>query len=225
MNRFHAVLFLSAVLSSHAADQPLPVRDEPYHKVILENDYVRVIDVQIPPGQTTLYHTHDVASVIVYLTKSTNASQTWGDTTGVLTPRTTAPGDSRYANYDEKALSHRVTNTGTNLFRVLDIELVRPVPASEGFPANSPEFKTTWREKRVRSSNVKLASGSRLGIGANDCAHLLVITDGAMQVSADSEKGPPRQLKAQEFFFVPPKTAFRFTGASPKAEAVLLELR
>ncbi|HUR58818.1 MAG TPA: hypothetical protein VM029_13985 [Opitutaceae bacterium] len=225
MNRFHAVLFLSAILSSQAADKPLPVREEPYHKVIVENDYLRVIDVQIPPGKTTLYHTHEVASVIVYLTKSTNSSQTWGDTTGVLTPRSTSPGDSRYANYDEKALSHRVTNTGATLFRVLDIELLRPLPASVGFPANPPGGQTTWQEKRVRSSNIQVASGSWLGVGANECAHFLVITAGAMTANVGSQKGPSRDLAAQEFLFIPPNTAFRVAAASQKAEAVLLELK
>jgi quercetin dioxygenase-like cupin family protein len=219
MNRFPAML-LAIALSAHAAEKPVPVRNEPCHKVILENDYVRVIDVQIPVGKTTMYHTHDVASVIVYLTKSTNSSQTWGETT--LTTRTISPGESRYAAYDEKPLSHRVTNTGAGLFRVLDIELLRPAPATASFP--SVNFQPGWTEKRVRSANIRLVANNRFALAANDCAHLVVITSG--KVLAGADKGAPRELQAQEFLYFPPQTKFDLTGASSdRAEAVLLELK
>src|SRR4051812_24333475 len=103
----HILLFFAMLTPLAAADKPVAVVKEPYHRVVFENEYVRMIDVQIPVGITTLYHVHDVASVVVYLTKSTNASQTWGETG--TTPRQTTPGDSRYVNYDEKPLTHRVT--------------------------------------------------------------------------------------------------------------------
>jgi quercetin dioxygenase-like cupin family protein len=225
MNRFHAVLLLSIMLSAHGAEKPVPVRDEPYHKVILENDYVRVIDVQIPPGKTTLYHVHDIASVIVYLTQSTNVSQSWGET--ALTPRQISPGESRYAAYDDKALTHRVTNTGAGLFRVLDIELLRPAPAVASFPTvHSPLFQPGWTEKRVRSANIRLASGSRFALAANDCAHFVAVTSGAMKTIAGPASGTPREIQAHDFLFVPPQTRFELIGASAeRAEAVLLELK
>ena len=34
------------------------VRDEPRHRRRFEDDHVRVYDVLIPPGDTTLYHHH-----------------------------------------------------------------------------------------------------------------------------------------------------------------------
>ena len=49
----------------------VPVREEPHHKPVLENDYVRLLDVHIKPGDTTLYHIHAAPSVIVHITKST----------------------------------------------------------------------------------------------------------------------------------------------------------
>jgi exodeoxyribonuclease-3 len=45
--------------SSRSVDQ------EPQHKVVLKNDFVRIIDATLPPGYVTLNHTHAVDNVSV----------------------------------------------------------------------------------------------------------------------------------------------------------------
>ena len=35
------------------------VEQEPQHKVVFKNDYVRIIDAQLPPGYVTLNHRHE----------------------------------------------------------------------------------------------------------------------------------------------------------------------
>ena len=35
------------------------VADEPRHRPLLENEFVRVFDFQLRPGETTLYHRHN----------------------------------------------------------------------------------------------------------------------------------------------------------------------
>ncbi|MSU47487.1 MAG: hypothetical protein EXS37_00065 [Opitutus sp.] len=225
MRRYFVHLLFALFSLARAAEAPIPVVLEPCHKVVLENDYVRVIDVQIPPGKTTLYHTHDVASVIVYLTKSTNASQTWGES--ITTPRATTPGDSRYAAYDEKALSHRVTNRGENLFRVFDIELVRPAPASGPIPMKPiAALDRRWEEKRVRSSLVRLDSAARCDVPAGNCAHLLIAIDAVVNTTARGNGSGDLRLNTQEFRFFPAQTGFHIRNpGAEKTGCVLLELR
>src|SRR5438045_2634886 len=116
------VLASFTTLAVQAAEKPVPVQQEPLHKVVFENNYLRIIDVQIRPGETSLYHTHEIPSVIVYLTKSTNRSESLPDKQILM--RDVSPGQSRYAPYDQKPLTHRVTNTGSSLFRVFDIEVL-----------------------------------------------------------------------------------------------------
>ncbi|MBI4626604.1 MAG: hypothetical protein HY736_25720 [Verrucomicrobia bacterium] len=225
MRRNFVMLLFSMFATTHAAEAPVPVVKEPYHQVVFENDYVRVIDVQIPPAITTRYHTHDVASVIVYLTKSTNASQTWGES--ITTPRQTTPGDSRYAPYDEKALSHRVTNTGPNLFRVFDIELIRPVPAAGPFPLKpTAAIEPRWEQKRVRSSLIRLDPAARCDVPGSACAHLLINIDAAVTATARGNARTDRTLKSQEYVFFPAQTGFQIRNpGSQKSQSVLLELK
>lgn len=206
-----------------AADKVLLARDEPKHKVVFENNYVRVIDVQIPGGTETLYHRHDINSVIVYLTKSTNESQTHGES--AWTPRTIAPGDSRYAPYTEKPLTHRVRNPGPGLFRVYDIELLHAPPAAETFSlADSPALRAKWQEQAVRSLTLRLEPGGHRTIPGGECAILLVNVAGVLTVSPAN--GAARELRAQEFFFQPPRSGFLVSnGGREPTETVVLELR
>ena len=140
--------------------------NEPRHQTTFENEYLRVIDVKIPAGVVTLYHVHHLASVVVYLAKASNRSQTWGESTS--SARSVSPGESRYVPYDEKPLTHQVTNPGPALFHVLDIELLKPAPSGTSAPAAAPSgAKLSWEEKRVRTYNVGLDSGGHADFPAN----------------------------------------------------------
>jgi hypothetical protein len=225
MNRALPLLgwLLLAATCAGAEPRPIPAREEPKHKVVFENNYVRVIDVQIPVGAETLYHLHDIASVMVYLTKATNESQTYGEST--WTPRTLNPGESRYAAYDVKSLTHHVRNRGTTLFRVYDIELLHsPLTAEEFALPNTPVLRAQWQEKAVRSLTLKLAPGGHHTVPDGQCAYLLVGIAGALTVSTTS--GEVRDVRPSEFFFQPAKSGFVLSnGGKEPLEAVVLELR
>jgi hypothetical protein len=47
---------------------PVPMTDEPYHHLVLENTDVRVFAVELPPLKTTLLHQHDYDYVVATLT-------------------------------------------------------------------------------------------------------------------------------------------------------------
>lgn len=195
------------------------------HRTVFENEYVRVIDVQIRPGDTTLYHLHVLPSIVVYLTTSTNRSESWPDK-NILT-RDISVGQSRYAPYDEKPLTHRVTNTGAGLFRVFDIELLKKPSGSWQLPPLTAEHVMTgWDERLARSSNVQLEAGAKTEIPASRCALLVVAIRGALQVAPTGASSAGRKLQWGDYHFFPPQNRLGITNASgEKAEAVLLELK
>src|SRR5271156_4085107 len=100
-------LFFPVLLISNVVFAQVPVREEPRHKVVLENDYVRLIEVHILPHDTTLTHIHAAPSVIVFLSKSTIGTQVVG---GEPSIGAVQPGQTSYAAYDEKPITHRVWN-------------------------------------------------------------------------------------------------------------------
>jgi hypothetical protein len=222
---FSALMALAVMASVHA-QAPVPVREEPVHKVTLENDYLRMIDVHLAPGKTTLNHIHVIPSVVVNLTNTTILSQEFGQPPA--TPRTVAPGDVRYAPYDEVPLTHQVTNQSADVFHVLDIELLRAKGNEPWGPVVAePKLKLAWEQKLVRVYKVQLDAGGACEIPASSRAWLLVDVSGAAStVTRAMMTESPGKLASGEYAFVPPKSGCQFgAAAGASAEFVLLELR
>jgi quercetin dioxygenase-like cupin family protein len=217
--------FLAVALRAADVTEPMPVQLEPRHKTTLENEYVRLIDVQIQPGETTLFHRHVIPSVVVYLTKSTNRSETWGEKTVVS--RDISPGESRYAPYDAKPLVHRVTNTGAGLFRVFDIELLHTPPVTVAKAANLPAAaKLQWEEKRARAFRVALDPTHPVVFPADDCARLVIGISGETRPKVNMVPMIDAvTLENGHYIFLSPHAAIQLSSAGAAAEAVVLELR
>ena len=125
-------------LGAQQEDKVVPVHQEPRHRLVFESPGTRILDVQVPPGDTTLYHTH--SDPILYVTMSTaqTRSQTlgreWtaGDASQRTEPVVTRDSIPRVApvrpgrmmsttSYATQPLTHRVNNVGNTLFRLIGI--------------------------------------------------------------------------------------------------------
>jgi len=102
-------------------DDPVPVEQEPHHRVIFENQYVRVLDVVVKPGETTLFHKHSLDNIPVILTGADNRTQfagkDWAPTPAKAESVGFIPGAA-------KPYVHRINNQGSTTFHVIDIQLL-----------------------------------------------------------------------------------------------------
>jgi quercetin dioxygenase-like cupin family protein len=100
---------------------PVPVEQEPHHHVIFENPYVRVLDVIVKPGETTLFHRHSLDNVAVLLSDATMRNQAagkdWADSPA-------KEGTVHFAAGTQKPYTHRITNKGSTVFHVLDVQIL-----------------------------------------------------------------------------------------------------
>jgi len=60
-----ALLFSASLPAQGPTAVPIP--QEPHHRLVLENDYVRVFRVSVPAHESTLLHQHDVPYLYVAL--------------------------------------------------------------------------------------------------------------------------------------------------------------
>jgi hypothetical protein len=60
-----ALLFSASLLAQ--APTAVPILQEPHHNLVLENEYVRVFRVSVPPHESTLLHQHDAPYLYVAL--------------------------------------------------------------------------------------------------------------------------------------------------------------
>ncbi len=122
--------YLPGPLLGQAGDAPVPLAGEPRHHVVFESASMRIHDIQIPPGDTTLYHTHDTAILYVPIASSRTRSQVlgaeWsGGGAAAAAPAPAEPARPGKVNsvttYVDKPYTHRVNNVGTTVFRLVGI--------------------------------------------------------------------------------------------------------
>ena len=109
--------------------EPVAVDDEPFHHRLLENQYVRVLDVRIPPGATTRRHRHALDAVAVRLAAASVAAQDDGAPWSAAVP--VGRGETSFDDYARAPRAHRVRNEGPGEFHTVVVQLLPPPAAGD----------------------------------------------------------------------------------------------
>jgi beta-alanine degradation protein BauB len=113
----------NARLKETSSRSAIQVEQEPHHRVLLENQYVRVLDVQIPPRDILLFHTHSHDNLSVRISGGLVQNQMQGSEWPAATE--VKPGAVVFAEGAKKPYTHRVRNLGTSTYHVVDVELLQ----------------------------------------------------------------------------------------------------
>jgi hypothetical protein len=98
-----------------------------YHRLLFENEHVRVLEVRIPPGHTVPVHTHRWPSVID-VRSAGDFIRRDGDGKLLFDSRKAGPGQSASgAVWTPPLPPHSVENTGTTEILLFTVELKRTV--------------------------------------------------------------------------------------------------
>lgn len=168
-----AILTGAAALFAQQADPVVHMSKEPRHKVVFEQGTTRVQDVQIPPGDTSLFHIHDNAVLYVPISASRTRSQLLGlewtgggpSGAGPASPRGAAAplGPGRVTStitYVEKPITHRVNNFGDGLFRLIAIGNLSQGSDADADDLSGLSTKPEMLNKYYRAYRVSLAAGA-----------------------------------------------------------------
>src|SRR6185436_19681666 len=98
----------------------VPVVKEPRHHVAFENSQLRILDVNIPPGDKSLDHRHELDIATVSMSMGTTArTQTTGQPP---VERPTRPiGEANVTEYVGKPGSHTIENIGKSPYQLFAI--------------------------------------------------------------------------------------------------------
>ena len=156
----------AAAMSGGQDEKVVPVHEEPRHHLVLDNAVTRVLDIQIPPGDTTLFHTHSNPILYVNMSSSQTRSQTlgqeWSGGEAAARPAPRPPASApavagvspavfgrmnSVTSYTKQPLTHRVNNVGAGVFRLIGI-----INRTDGDPsteasadfAAKPEVDNRW---------------------------------------------------------------------------------
>src|SRR4051812_9314409 len=130
-----SLLFCCLLLTTLALDAQVSVSKEPRHHPVFENNKVRLLNVLLPAEDTTLYHIHSTPSVFICFTKTNTGSQLIHQQPS---EGTSTAGSIWFENLEAPNIkTHRVWNSDTSTYHVMDIELLgndsgfmqKPLPA------------------------------------------------------------------------------------------------
>ena len=128
--KYYVIVFLIVLLlPALFASAQVQVRNEPRHHNVIENKYFRVLDVNIPPHDTTLQHIHSTSSVILMFTNTITAEQLKGH--DWVKGKSTA-GSAFYRDFAKDTVIHKVSNWDVVPFHVTDIELLSAYDPNSG---------------------------------------------------------------------------------------------
>jgi len=125
MKIYLSIVLLNLCLQNYAQ---VPVREEPRHHLVINNQYLRVLDVWITPGDTTLFHIHATPSLFLIFTDTKVATQlkdsAWLSDTNIK-------GEVYFEAFTRERV-HRVSNVDRDSFHVTDIEILSSFKPNDG---------------------------------------------------------------------------------------------
>ncbi len=146
-----------------AQDDVVPADKEPHHVPKLVNEWVRVVDVEIPEGEQTLYHRHSLDYPYVLVTSVTLYNQVYGEEPKDVKMQAGFVG---YYNASAKgAYTHRFINRGPGAFRAIGIELLKPMTENDIVQVLPilPGTEAALDNERVGAYRIRLDPGASTG--------------------------------------------------------------
>ncbi|HKN76947.1 MAG TPA: hypothetical protein VJW94_17350 [Candidatus Acidoferrum sp.] len=104
-----------------ALTEPVPVEKEPHHHIVLQNQYVRVLNVLFPVGETSLFHTRSNDNIGIPISGDKTQSQPFGGEWSEV--QEVKPGAAGFRKARRQAYTHRVRSAGKLPFHVIDVEI------------------------------------------------------------------------------------------------------
>jgi hypothetical protein len=152
----HAAIVTFVVASWTAlAAQVIPVGKEPHHRVVFEDARLRVLDVNIPPGVTTLDHSHDHDLVTVSIGQADTRIRTPGADWGAVRPRRPL-GDVSTVDYAGQRGTHTIQNVGPDAYHLIAVENVRQSGWHSTPAVAAPGVRVAAESRAFRASSIAL---------------------------------------------------------------------
>jgi hypothetical protein len=143
-----------------APQGPVPISDEPHHRLLLQNDFARVYNVTVAPLDSTLLHQHDLPYLYVVLGFADIINAIVGK------PELHQVLEDGETHYSPGHFAHIVRTDSGMPFHNITVELVRPQGTAKnlckdvlpGAPLNCPEPATSVATSKGKKATPQVAS-------------------------------------------------------------------
>jgi hypothetical protein len=180
---------------------PVPVQDASYHQPVFTNDHVMVLNVYIPPGRGSNFHTHSLDQIGVLVEAADQTGQAMGGP--VTGPRRGTKGNVNYSADSQHHVTHRGSNVGETAFHNIVVALTKPGP--EGLTPgvrDVPGYTQVVDSDRVRAWRLTLEPGQSVPAITQKSPGMRIVVDGGEIVeSVPGARDRARAFKLGDFFW------------------------
>jgi DNA-binding beta-propeller fold protein YncE len=202
--------------------KPVPVEQEPRHRVVFQNEALRVLNVNIPAGDTSLDHTHsyDIATVCISCanTRSRVLGAEWGAT------RTRQTGEPNFTEYLGRPETHRVQNLGTSPYHLVAVENRNSGTSAAALAVTAPATKLLNETRSFRVYEVRLTGNTAETEHRHAAPTVAVLVNGS--ITAGEGAAPAVLNRSGQWLFIPAGSSHRLERqGSENAHIAEIELR
>ena len=211
----HFFFFLLSLQALFCFGQ-VPVSKEPRHHNVFENEFVRVLDVHMLPGDTSLFHKHETPSVFIMIHNVRTGSEVIIQE-GPATALSKDPSISFEGFYVTPRI-HRVWNRDTSEFHVMDVEILNRNNKKNSILTN-PAFQVLFDEKPVTAYRLTLIAQATTSIKRENPLLIVGLSNATNSVIVNKKAF----IKKSDFVFIPAGEAVSFSSKDqqPYSFAVL----
>jgi hypothetical protein len=222
--KFLLSIFLLLLIKISFAQEPMPVREEPRHHVAFQNQYLRLLDVWLPPGDTTFFHIHEIPSLFVVLSKTLTSSQVKGES-WVQGTFTSEPGYVWYNDFKKGPLIHRVCNADTIPFHVMDIEILSNSNKNTSQISPLP-FDTLFTSEKAFAYHLNLLNKEDKKLIKNRGPMVAIVISGPGIMVQNQKDKKQQEVVQGKFLWIEPGTNCSIQNKGTEhTSAVIFELK
>ncbi len=220
MNYKANLLLIIVFLHTAVLTAQVQVSKEPLHKKVLENKYIRLLDVWMQPGDTSMFHIHSTPSVFLHFTTTVVCSQIKGKEW--VTNKNTK-GYAWYRSFVNDTLVHRVSNCDTVPFHVTDIEILSSYKPTTQL--NPLPFTVLFENEKVLAYRFSSSSFNKQIINGRG-PMIAELVAGNEVICHDTRNKKSTKIKTGKYLYINPGAAFYFSAtANEKINLVLFEIK
>lgn len=215
-------------IASKAVPKEVDITSEPHHHLILQNEYVRVFNVDVEPRDATLMHRHryDYAYVVLGPAQISNDVQGRG-----ATPLTVNDGDVKFSDGN---FVHSIHDTGATPFRNITVEFLQDAKMrkdpkkwdeSDPMKVQNGTYQLVLVKDGVRVSRVELQTAGVEAKHRHAGPHLVIaLTDLTFRAESPDKSASTIEMKMGDVKWIPGDVTHTVTNVgSGVARAVTME--
>lgn len=202
----------------------VPVLQEPRHKRMLYTAHLRLLEVTIPPGDTTLDHSHDYDIATVALEDAVSRTKVGNEAWGPARER--GAGTLNLTEYTGAKGSHQIENVGKTPFRLVAVENVRDGGWTTPAPVAAPGTSLTRESRAFSMYTVELDDATPETAHTHEVPTVAVLVEGTVSYQGGGGVEPFELRQVGRWVFAPQGSAHTMRVADGgKARLIEFEAR